>query len=68
MRIQVMISDEMVKRLDRYALEMGVSRSSLCATMIGQGVMGYDKAYQLVNDNLDRLVNVSGGKNNVPST
>lgn len=50
MRLQVMVSDEMVQRIDSYAKKMGVSRSSLCSMLIGQGIMGYDKAYELCDD------------------
>lgn len=60
MRIQVIMSDDMVKKVDAYADQIGVSRSSLCATLIGQGIMGFDKAYQIVNDNLDRIVAAAG--------
>lgn len=49
MRIQVIISDEMVKRIDKYAKMMGVSRSALCSVFIGQGVMGYDKTFDIVD-------------------
>lgn len=48
MRIQVNINDDMAKRLNIYAEKMGVSRSALCAMFIGQAVMGYDKAYELI--------------------
>lgn len=47
MKIQVNISDDLVKRVDEYAKTMGVSRSALCAVFIGQGVMGYEKAFEL---------------------
>ena len=60
MRIQVIMSDDMVKKVDAYADQIGVSRSSLCATLIGQGIMGFDKAYQIVNDNLDRITAAAG--------
>ena len=60
MRIQVIMSDDMVKKVDAYASQIGVSRSSLCATLIGQGIMGFDKAYQIVNDNLDRITAAAG--------
>ena len=60
MRIQVIMSDDMVKKVDAYAGQIGVSRSSLWATLIGQGIMGFDKAYQIVNDNLDRIVAAAG--------
>lgn len=60
MRIQVIMSDDMVKKVDAYAEQIGVSRSSLCATLIGQGIMGFDKAYQIVNDNLERITAAAG--------
>lgn len=43
MRVQVNVSDEMVSEIDRYAKEMGVSRSALCSIFIGQGIMEYNK-------------------------
>lgn len=57
MRIQVIINDDMVKRIDNYAKKIGVSRSSLCAIFIGQGIMGFDKANELINDNAEKLLN-----------
>lgn len=49
MKLQVNVSDELVGRIDKYAQMMGVSRSALCAMFIGQGVMGYDKAYEAID-------------------
>lgn len=36
---------------------MGISRSALCSVFIGQGVLGFDKAYKLVNDTIDIVTN-----------
>lgn len=47
MKVQVNVSDDLVKKIDDYAKMMGVSRSSLCAVFIGQGVMGYEKAFEI---------------------
>lgn len=44
MRVQVNLSDEMVKRVDDYADKIGVTRSALCGFFIGQGILGYDNA------------------------
>lgn len=44
MRIQMNLSDEMVAKVDLYAKKMGVSRSALCALLIGQGIMNYEKS------------------------
>lgn len=49
MRIQVNLSDKLVKKLDEYAGMMGISRSALCATFIGQGIMGYEKTYEMLD-------------------
>lgn len=56
MRVQVNLSDDMVKRLDMYAELMGVSRSALCALAIGQTVLGYDKAYAKIDNVGDSLL------------
>lgn len=52
MRIQVSVSDQMVERLDKIAAEMGVSRSALCSTFIGQAVLAHEKTYTMVQDTL----------------
>lgn len=49
MIIQVNVSEEMVKKIDSYAKSIGVSRSSLCATIIGQGIMAYDKYDEFID-------------------
>ncbi len=45
MRVQVNLSDDMVKKIDGYAKQLGVSRSALCSMFIGQACLSYDKAY-----------------------
>lgn len=47
MRIQVIASDDLVAKVDKYADMMGVSRSALCSVLIGQGIMGYEKSVEL---------------------
>ena len=49
-RIQVNVSDEMISRLELYSKKMGISRSALCAQFIGQCVMGYDKAFDVIDN------------------
>lgn len=49
MRVQVNLSDEMVKKVDDYAKMIGVSRSALCSMFIGQSIMSYDKGLELMN-------------------
>jgi metal-responsive CopG/Arc/MetJ family transcriptional regulator len=53
MRVQVNLSEEMLDRCDYYSKKMGVTRSSLCSMLIGQGIMSYDKSMdilQLIGD------------------
>lgn len=55
MRVQVNLSDEMVTRVDEYAAKMGVSRSSLCSMLVGQGIMSYDKSMDVLKLLGDKL-------------
>jgi len=55
MKITVNVSDEMVTRLELYSKKMGVSRSALCAQFIGQSVMGYDKAFDVMDTMADKM-------------
>jgi metal-responsive CopG/Arc/MetJ family transcriptional regulator len=50
MKVQVMLNDNLVEKIDGYAKMMGISRSALCATFIGQGIMTYDKSFTIMND------------------
>lgn len=50
MRIQVNLSDEMVNKVDAYAKQMGVSRSALCTVFVGQGIMNYDNAKDILSN------------------
>lgn len=63
MRVQVNLSDEMVKRVDFYASRLGVSRSALCSVMIGNGVLSYDKAMDVIDSVGDVLAKSGGGEN-----
>jgi len=55
MKLQVNVSDELVKQVDMYAGMMGISRSALCATFIGQGVLSYNKSFQAI-DNIGQRI------------
>ena len=55
MRIQVNVNDDLVKQIDEYAEMMGISRSALCATFIGQGVLGYNKSFKIIDDLRQKL-------------
>ena len=56
MRVQVNVDDEMVKKIDAYAKRMGVTRSALCSVFIGQGIMGYEKSFEVLDRVGDKLV------------
>lgn len=55
MRVQINLSDEMVEKVDSYAVKMGVSRSALCSMLVGQGIMGYDRSMDLLSILGDKL-------------
>jgi len=66
-RIQVIVSKEIAERIDFYANKMGLSRSALCCQFIGQSVMGYDKAFEMVTEmGTQMLAAEPGGSNPVP--
>ena len=52
-RVQVSLSVDMCKKVDNLAYSLGVSRSSLCSVLIGQGVMGFEKGVELVQNSLN---------------
>ena len=43
-RITITVSDESVDKLAFYGEKMGMNRSALCAYLVGQGLMGLDRA------------------------
>lgn len=49
-RITITVSKEMAERLDLYSKKMGVNRSALCAQFIGVSIMGYDKAFDVMDN------------------
>ena len=55
MKLQINVSDVMVKEIDKYAEMMGISRSALCATFIGQGIMGYNKSFEMIGSMGEKL-------------
>lgn len=55
MRVQVNLSDDLVKKIDGYAKVMGVSRSALCSVWIGQSAMSYEQSFAIVQQMGDKL-------------
>lgn len=56
MKLQISVNDEMVHKIDTLAKALGVSRSALCAIWIGQGLMGFNQAQELVKELGPKLV------------
>lgn len=50
MKLQISVNDEIVPKIDALAKALGVSRSALCAIWIGQGLMGFNKAQEIVEE------------------
>ena len=49
-RLTINVSEEMIKKLDRYAELMGTPRGSLCTMLIGQGVLQYEQGTRIATD------------------
>lgn len=64
-RVMITVSDEMAAKIDFYSNKMGVTMSALCAQMVGQAIMGYDKAYDLVDEMAKRMVDQKKDDNGV---
>lgn len=48
-RITITVSDESVEKLSYYGEKMGMNRSALCAYLVGQGLMGLDRANSMLD-------------------
>lgn len=48
--LQFVVSQNLADRIDYYANYMGMSRSGLCASIIGQGILGYDKVGSILEN------------------
>lgn len=53
-RVNISLSDEMIRKLDYYADLMGTPRATLCTILIGQGVMNYENANKIASEVLDK--------------
>lgn len=45
MRVQVTLQDEFGEKVDTYAAKFGMSRSSLCAMLVGLGIASFEAAF-----------------------
>ena len=50
MKLQINVSDSMAQKIDAMAAELGVTRSAFCSMILGQYMLGVDKAYQTIKD------------------
>lgn len=48
-RITITVSDESIEKLSYYGEKMGMNRSALCAYLVGQGLMGLDRANSMLD-------------------
>lgn len=48
-KVQVMLNESLVAKIDDYAKAIGMSRSALCGYFIGQGMFGLDKGIEIVS-------------------
>ena len=48
MRVQVNLSDNMVKKIDTISENMGISRSAFCSFVIGQYVTSQEKSTEIL--------------------
>lgn len=48
-KMQVIISEEMKERLEKYCKITGVSMSAMCNVFIGQGLMAYEKSFDIMD-------------------
>ena len=53
MKVQINLNDDLVKKIDKIADDIGVSRSSLCAVWIGSAINGYDVSSGLKDQSKD---------------
>ena len=58
MRMLVTLSDEMADKVEKYAKKIGVTKSSLCATFIGQSIMGFDSIQDAVGKALKNPLDI----------
>lgn len=57
-RINISLSEDMLKRLDYYASLFGIPRASMCSMLIGQGIVAWDKSIS-ITDSMVQQINAS---------
>lgn len=54
-RLQVIMSEELKEKLEKYCNLTGVSMSGLCNVFIANGLMGYEKAMEMMDGYSDKI-------------
>lgn len=49
MRIQVNLGNALQEKVDKYSEMCGVTRSSFCAMLISQGILAYEKGFEIMD-------------------
>lgn len=49
MRIQVNLGNALQEKVDKFSEMCGVTRSSFCAMLISQGVLAYEKSFEVMD-------------------
>ena len=47
MRVQVNLGDALLNKVDKLSEMCGVTRSSFCSMLISQGVLAYEKSFEV---------------------
>lgn len=49
MRIQVNLGDALLSKVDKLADACGVARSAVCSMLISQGILAYEKSFEIMD-------------------
>ena len=52
MRVQVTLNDDFGEKVDSYASKFGLSRSALCAMLVGLGIASFETAFSNMDKRL----------------
>lgn len=54
-KLQVMVSDTFISRLDVLCKALGCSRSSLCSMMLNKTIDAFEKSFGTSSDSIDEI-------------
>lgn len=55
-RVQVLMEEELVEKVDFYAKKMCMSRSALCKYLVAQGVFAYDNSIGVLQNMAEEII------------